>query len=54
MMTELLQVTSLALCKHNKNWMLLGHMSAYWRHERVNEIFWDYDQASSLHSWQSY
>jgi len=37
-------VTALALCKHNKNKMLLRHMSTHWRHDRVDEIFWDYHQ----------
>jgi len=43
-------VTALALCKHNKNKMLLRHMSTHWRHDRVDEIFWDYHQVSKSQS----
>lgn len=45
-----LQVSALALCKHNKNRMLLRHMSTYWRHEKVEELFWRYDEVDTLPS----
>ena len=37
-----MQVTSLAMCKHNKNDMLLRKMSTYWRHDRAGQLFNDY------------
>ena len=40
--TGFVQVTSLALCKHNKNDMLLCKMSTYWRHGRADQLFNDY------------
>lgn len=40
--TGCVQVTSLALCKHNKNDMLLRKMSTYWRHDRADQLFNDY------------
>lgn len=41
-----LQVCALALCKHNKNKMLLKYLTASWRHKCTDEIFWDFDEAS--------
>ena len=41
-----MQVSSLALCKLNKNQMLLRRMSSFWRHERVDSLFWDYDEVT--------
>ena len=37
-----MQVTGLAMCKHNKNDMLLRKMSTYWRHDRADQLFHDY------------
>ena len=37
-----LQVTGLAMCKHNKNDMFLRKMSTYWRHTRADQLFYDY------------
>jgi len=36
------QVTGLAMCKHNKNDMLLRKMSTFWRHDRADQLFHDY------------
>ena len=38
----MVQVTGLAMCKHNKNDMLLRKMSTYWRHDRADQLFHDY------------
>ena len=38
----LLQVTGLAMCKHNKNDMLLRKMSTHWRHDNADQLFHDY------------
>ncbi|KAL3145874.1 hypothetical protein ABBQ38_015244 [Trebouxia sp. C0009 RCD-2024] len=35
-------VTSLAMCKHNKNNMLLRKLSTYWRHHHVEQLFHDH------------
>ncbi|KAL0037858.1 hypothetical protein WJX79_002263 [Trebouxia sp. C0005] len=35
-------VTGLAMCKHNKNDMLLRKMSTFWRHDRADQLFHDY------------
>lgn len=42
------QVSALALCKHNKNQMLLRQMSTYWRHDRVSDLFWDCQEVAML------
>ena len=40
----LLQVTALAMCKHNKNNTLVCKMSKYWRHDRADQLFHAYSQ----------
>lgn len=45
----LLQVSALALCKHNKNSMLLKYLTTRWRHSRADKIFWDYDKVQACH-----
>jgi len=51
------QVTGLAMCKHNKNDMLLRKMSTYWRHSCADQLFHDYmaipDEALEVHVNQS-
>ncbi|KAK9823352.1 hypothetical protein WJX72_002122 [[Myrmecia] bisecta] len=37
-------VTSLALCKHNKADMLLRRMGPFWRHRRVDQLCWPYEE----------
>lgn len=41
---DVLQVTAMALCKHNKNNMLVCKLSKYWRHHRPDELFHTYSQ----------
>ena len=38
------QVTSLALCKHNKNDLLLVKLRRHVRHGRARSMFWRYNE----------
>ena len=39
-----MQVSALALCKYNKNRMLVQRLTTYWRHEKAEELFWGYEE----------
>lgn len=41
---RLAQVTSLALCKHNKNDLLLHKLRRRVRHGRARSLFWRYNE----------